>query len=192
MNFSCEMYEAEIFSGRVAQATRRRFAIASAIPIDFMGMFFQKYFIFLIQKYLILTGVLLFFYKYRSMFLIRPASETEAFAQRLKQALQGRGVRTSPTIVANEFNWRSWGAASRLKRYAIDDFASPCQRKASCAGSDAYLTVPAAALSTCGLMRSLTQRSRSSHIWRISASVGVSKALGSSMVTTGTPLCTPA
>lgn len=36
-------------------------------------------------------------------------SETEAFAQRLKQALQGIGVRTSPTIVANEFNLRYWG-----------------------------------------------------------------------------------
>ena len=35
------------------------------------------------------------------------------------------------------------------------------------------------------------QRSRSSHIWRVSASSGVRKAFGSSMVTTGTPLCTP-
>ena len=35
------------------------------------------------------------------------------------------------------------------------------------------------------------QRSRSSHICRISASSGVRSALGSSMVTTGTPLCTP-
>jgi len=40
-------------------------------------------------------------------------------------------------------------------------------------------------------MRSPTQRSRSNHICRISASVGVRNALGSSMVTTGTPLCTP-
>lgn len=36
-------------------------------------------------------------------------SETEAFAQRLKQALEGSGVRASPTIVANEFNLRYWG-----------------------------------------------------------------------------------
>ena len=36
-------------------------------------------------------------------------SETEAFAQRLKQALEGSGVRGSPTIVANEFNLRYWG-----------------------------------------------------------------------------------
>ena len=34
------------------------------------------------------------------------ASETEAFAQRLKQALEGGGVRASPTVVANEFNLR--------------------------------------------------------------------------------------
>ena len=37
------------------------------------------------------------------------ASETEAFAQRLKQALEGGGVRASPTVVANEFNLRYWG-----------------------------------------------------------------------------------
>jgi transcriptional regulator with XRE-family HTH domain len=36
-------------------------------------------------------------------------SETEAFAQRLKQALEGSGVRASPTVVANEFNLRYWG-----------------------------------------------------------------------------------
>lgn len=36
-------------------------------------------------------------------------SETEAFAQRLKQALDGSGVRVSPTVVANEFNLRYWG-----------------------------------------------------------------------------------
>ncbi len=36
-------------------------------------------------------------------------TETEAFAQRLKQALAGSGVRASPTIVANEFNTRYWG-----------------------------------------------------------------------------------
>jgi transcriptional regulator with XRE-family HTH domain len=37
------------------------------------------------------------------------ATETEAFAQRLKQALEGSGVRASPTVVANEFNLRYWG-----------------------------------------------------------------------------------
>jgi transcriptional regulator with XRE-family HTH domain len=37
------------------------------------------------------------------------ASETEAFALRLKQALEGCGVRASPTVVANEFNLRYWG-----------------------------------------------------------------------------------
>lgn len=36
-------------------------------------------------------------------------NETEAFAQRLKQALDGSGVRASPTVVANEFNLRHWG-----------------------------------------------------------------------------------
>jgi len=36
-------------------------------------------------------------------------SETEAFATRLKQALDGGGVRISPTVVANEFNLRYWG-----------------------------------------------------------------------------------
>lgn len=37
------------------------------------------------------------------------STETEAFAQRLKQALAGSGVRASPTVVANEFNTRHWG-----------------------------------------------------------------------------------
>jgi transcriptional regulator with XRE-family HTH domain len=36
-------------------------------------------------------------------------TETEAFAQRLKLALDGVGVRASPTLVANEFNLRFWG-----------------------------------------------------------------------------------
>jgi hypothetical protein len=36
-------------------------------------------------------------------------SETEAFAKRLKQALDSSGVRISPTVVANEFNLRYWG-----------------------------------------------------------------------------------
>ena len=40
--------------------------------------------------------------------------------------------------------------------------------------------------------RSAVQRTRSSHIWRISASCGVRKALGNSMVTTGTFAVHPA
>lgn len=36
-------------------------------------------------------------------------SETEAFAERLKKALESCGVRASPTLVANEFNLRYWG-----------------------------------------------------------------------------------
>ncbi|NCA02772.1 MAG: hypothetical protein EBS87_11545, partial [Sphingomonadaceae bacterium] len=36
-------------------------------------------------------------------------SEAEAFAQRLKKALDSCNVRPSPTIVANEFNLRYWG-----------------------------------------------------------------------------------
>lgn len=37
------------------------------------------------------------------------STETDAFAQRLKQALEASGVRASPTVVANEFNLRYWG-----------------------------------------------------------------------------------
>lgn len=37
------------------------------------------------------------------------SAETQAFAQRLKQALEASGVRVSPTVVANEFNLRYWG-----------------------------------------------------------------------------------
>lgn len=36
-------------------------------------------------------------------------NESEAFAERLRHALDGCGVRQSPTIVANEFNLRYWG-----------------------------------------------------------------------------------
>ena len=36
-------------------------------------------------------------------------TETEAFAQRLRRALEVCAVRVSPTVVANEFNFRYWG-----------------------------------------------------------------------------------
>ena len=36
-------------------------------------------------------------------------TETEAFALRLRHALEAFGVRASPTVVANEFNLRYWG-----------------------------------------------------------------------------------
>ncbi|MFZ3140986.1 hypothetical protein [Polaromonas sp.] len=35
--------------------------------------------------------------------------ETKAFAERLRLALQGSGIRPSPSLVANEFNLRYWG-----------------------------------------------------------------------------------
>jgi hypothetical protein len=35
--------------------------------------------------------------------------ENQAFADRLRSALKGAGIRPSPTIVANEFNLRYWG-----------------------------------------------------------------------------------
>ena len=38
-----------------------------------------------------------------------PIPETQAFAERLRRALDGAGVRPSPTLVANEFNLRYWG-----------------------------------------------------------------------------------
>lgn len=37
------------------------------------------------------------------------STETQAFALRLRQALESCGVRLSPTVVANEFNLRYWG-----------------------------------------------------------------------------------
>ncbi len=36
-------------------------------------------------------------------------TETQLFAARLRQSLEDSGVRTSPTVVANEFNLRYWG-----------------------------------------------------------------------------------
>jgi transcriptional regulator with XRE-family HTH domain len=35
--------------------------------------------------------------------------ETQAFAERLRLALKGIGIRPSPSLVANEFNLRYWG-----------------------------------------------------------------------------------
>ncbi len=35
--------------------------------------------------------------------------ETQAFAERLRLALKGVGIRPSPSLVANEFNLRYWG-----------------------------------------------------------------------------------
>jgi len=35
--------------------------------------------------------------------------ENEGFAERLRLALKGAGVRPSPTLLANEFNLRYWG-----------------------------------------------------------------------------------
>jgi len=37
------------------------------------------------------------------------STETEAFAQRLRRALESNGVRVSPTVVSNDFNLRYWG-----------------------------------------------------------------------------------
>ncbi len=37
------------------------------------------------------------------------STETLAFAARLKSALESSGVRTSPTVIAHEFNLRFWG-----------------------------------------------------------------------------------
>ncbi len=36
-------------------------------------------------------------------------TESQAFAQRLRVALEGVGVRLSPSVVAHEFNLRYWG-----------------------------------------------------------------------------------
>lgn len=37
------------------------------------------------------------------------SAESQAFSDRLRQALEAMGVRASPTVVANEFNLRYWG-----------------------------------------------------------------------------------
>jgi hypothetical protein len=38
-----------------------------------------------------------------------PATESQAFAQRLRQALEEAGWPASPTVVAHQFNLRYWG-----------------------------------------------------------------------------------
>ncbi|WP_238944909.1 hypothetical protein [Vandammella animalimorsus] len=39
----------------------------------------------------------------------RQSEEAQAFAQRLRQALEEAGIPASPTVVAHEFNLRYWG-----------------------------------------------------------------------------------
>lgn len=58
-------------------------------------------------------------------------SETEAFAKRLRQALESSGVRASPTVVANEFNLRYWGRSitSHTARNWLLGKAFPTQDK---------------------------------------------------------------
>jgi transcriptional regulator with XRE-family HTH domain len=38
-----------------------------------------------------------------------PPHEASAFAERLRSAIKGVGIRPSPTLIANEFNLRYWG-----------------------------------------------------------------------------------
>jgi transcriptional regulator with XRE-family HTH domain len=38
-----------------------------------------------------------------------PTNESQAFAHRLRAALESSGIRISPSFVANEFNLRYWG-----------------------------------------------------------------------------------
>lgn len=46
----------------------------------------------------------------RAYFLLMSSStETLAFSERLKSALEAAGVRPSPTVIAHEFNLRFWG-----------------------------------------------------------------------------------
>lgn len=58
-------------------------------------------------------------------------SEKQAFAERLRAALQANGVRLSPTVVANEFNLRYWGRSitSHTARNWLLGQALPTQDK---------------------------------------------------------------
>ena len=58
-------------------------------------------------------------------------TETKAFAERLRTALEGSGVRASPTLVANEFNLRYWGRSitAHAARNWLPGLAMPTQDK---------------------------------------------------------------
>ena len=60
-----------------------------------------------------------------------PIPETQAFADRLRRALDVAGVRPSPTVVANEFNLRYWGRSitSHTARNWLLGQALPTQDK---------------------------------------------------------------
>ncbi len=57
--------------------------------------------------------------------------ETKAFAARLRQALEGAGVRPSPSVVAHEFNLRYWGKSitAHTARAWLAGVAIPMQDK---------------------------------------------------------------
>lgn len=59
------------------------------------------------------------------------STETEAFAQRLRRALESNAVRVSPTVVSNEFNLRYWGRSitSHTARNWLLGKAIPTQDK---------------------------------------------------------------
>ena len=58
-------------------------------------------------------------------------NETQAFAARLRQALEGAGVRPSPAVVAHEFNLRYWGKSitPHTARAWLAGLAIPMQDK---------------------------------------------------------------
>lgn len=59
------------------------------------------------------------------------AQEALAFAARLKQALEAAGVRSSPAVVASEFNLRYWGKSitAHTARAWLAGVAVPMQDK---------------------------------------------------------------
>lgn len=46
---------------------------------------------------------------YAYFLLMSSSTETLAFSERLKSALEAAGIRPSPTVIAHEFNLRFWG-----------------------------------------------------------------------------------
>jgi len=59
------------------------------------------------------------------------AAERQAFAIRLRRALEAGGIRASPTVVANEFNLRYWGQSitSHTARSWLLGISIPMQDK---------------------------------------------------------------
>ena len=122
--------------------------------------------------------------------LIDPTPFSSAKSASRLAACSGPGCKTGRRPLLRNLSL-GLGQQAQTRCETSTDQGWPAGRCSGCLSRCWWRGVCAGGAGVWGLMRSLFQRNRSSHICRISAASGVRNALGSSMVTTGMPLCTP-